>query len=130
MTVAATGSGTMKSRFKSNNFIAILIAIFLIATGFTLGFIHKRSTAEEEKKQARQTSSETAYAGFRKERARQRGLQVGRITLDSKKLADTLTSYSEQGTSYTEELKNTISYNRLERADMLRLMEGDPIYFH
>ena len=63
MTVAATGSGTMKSRFKSNNFIAILIAIFLIAAGFILGFIHKQSTAEKEKKQARQTSSETTYAG-------------------------------------------------------------------
>jgi hypothetical protein len=28
------------------------------------------------------------------------------------------------------ELTNTISYNRLERADKLRLMEGEPIYFH
>jgi len=71
-----------------------------------------------------------AYAGFRKERARQRGMQTGRITLDSNKLAETLTSYSERGTAYTEELKSTISYNRLDRADGLRLMEGEPIYFH
>jgi uncharacterized FlgJ-related protein len=70
-----------------------------------------------------------AYAGFRKERAAQRGDQQGRITLDSKKLADTLTSYSERGTEYTKELKTTISYNRLDRADHLRLMEGEPIYF-
>jgi len=71
-----------------------------------------------------------AYAGFRKVRAAQRGEQQGRITLDSKKLADTLTSYSERGTEYTEELKGTISYNRLDRADHLRLIEGEPIYFH
>jgi uncharacterized FlgJ-related protein len=71
-----------------------------------------------------------AYAGFRKVRAAQRGEQQGRITLDSKKLADTLTSYSERGTEYTEELKSTISYNRLDRADHLRLIEGDPVYFN
>jgi len=71
-----------------------------------------------------------AYAGFRKERAAQRGGQQGRITLDSKKLADTLTSYSERGTEYTEELKSTISYNRLDKADHLRLIEGEPIYFN
>lgn len=71
-----------------------------------------------------------AYAGFRKVRAAQRGEQQGRIILDSKKLADTLTSYSERGTEYTEELKSTISYNRLDRADHLRLIEGDPVYFN
>jgi len=71
-----------------------------------------------------------AYAGFRKIRAAQRGEQQGRITLDSKKLADTLTSYSERGTEYTEELKSTISYNRLDRADHLRLIEGEPVYFN
>ena len=71
-----------------------------------------------------------AYAGFRKERAAQRGGQQGRLTLDSKKLADTLTSYSERGTEYTEELKSTISHNRLDRADHLRLIEGEPVYFH
>lgn len=70
-----------------------------------------------------------AYAGFRKERASQRGDRRGRIALNSQKLAGTLTSYSERGTDYTEELKQTISYNRLERADHLRLMEGEPIYF-
>jgi Bax protein len=71
-----------------------------------------------------------AYAGFRKVRSAQRGGQQGLITLDSKKLADTLTSYSERGTEYTEELKSTISYNRLDRADHLRLIEGEPVYFN
>ena len=71
-----------------------------------------------------------AYADFRKVRAALRGEQQGRITFDSRKLADTLTSYSERGTEYTEELKSTISYNRLDRADHLRLIEGEPIYFH
>jgi len=70
-----------------------------------------------------------AYSGFRKERATQRGNQQGRAALDSKKLAATLTSYSERGKEYTDELQGTISYNRLERADQLRLMEGEPIYF-
>jgi Bax protein len=71
-----------------------------------------------------------AYTDFRKERAAQRGNRQGQIALDSKKLADTLTSYSERGTEYTEELKGTISFNRLDRADTLRLMEGEPIYFN
>jgi len=71
-----------------------------------------------------------AYAGFRKERASQRGEQRGLITMNSQKLADTLTSYSERGTEYTEELKGTIRFNRLERADHLRLMQGEPIYFN
>jgi len=71
-----------------------------------------------------------AYAGFRQERARQRGDAGGRFTFDSGKLAGTLTSYSERGEAYTKELQGTISYNRLTRADSLRLMEGDPIYFN
>ena len=71
-----------------------------------------------------------AYAGFRQERARQRGPSGGRSTVDGGKLAGTLTSYSERGEAYTKELQGTISYNRLGRADKLRLMEGDPIYFN
>lgn len=70
-----------------------------------------------------------AYAGFRQERAAQRGAQRGRIALDGAILAGTLTSYSERGTDYTEELQGTIRFNRLQRADSLRLMEGAPIYF-
>lgn len=75
-------------------------------------------------------NTQRAYAGFRTERTAQRGNRQGQIALDSKKLADTLTSYSERGTEYTEELKGTISFNRLDRADKLRLMEGEPIYFN
>ncbi len=70
-----------------------------------------------------------AYASFREERARQRGKQRGRMVFDSFKLADTLTSYSERGTGYTEELKGTMRYNKLRVADLVRLMEGEPIYF-
>ena len=36
----------MESRFKSNNFIAILIALILVATGFALAFIHRHSKSE------------------------------------------------------------------------------------
>lgn len=71
-----------------------------------------------------------AYAGFRKERDRQRGDATGLFVFDGHKLAGTLTSYSERGEDYTKELQGTISYNRLARADELRLMKGDPIYFH
>lgn len=71
-----------------------------------------------------------AYAGFRAERAAQRGDRRGRIVMDALSLADTLTSYSERGVEYTEELKSTIRFNRLMRADGLRLMEGEPVYFH
>lgn len=38
----------MESRFKSNNFIAILIALILIATGFALAFIHRQSKTESD----------------------------------------------------------------------------------
>jgi cell division protein FtsN len=37
----------MESRFKSNNFIAILIAVILIAIGFALAFIHRQSVPKE-----------------------------------------------------------------------------------
>jgi len=36
----------MESRFKSNNFIAILIALILVATGFALAFVHRHSKSE------------------------------------------------------------------------------------
>ena len=45
----------MKSRFKSNDFFGILIAIILIAIGFVLFFIHKQST--QDKAQALDMSS-------------------------------------------------------------------------
>ncbi len=75
-------------------------------------------------------NTQPAYAAFRKERAAQRGARRGRIALDGAKLAGTLTSYSERGAEYTRALQNTIRSNRLGRADNLRLMEGEPIYFN
>jgi len=71
-----------------------------------------------------------AYADFRQNRAQQRGDATGLFVFDGSKLAATLTSYSERGEAYTKELQQTISYNRLDRADGLRLMQGDPIYFN
>ena len=41
----------MKSRFKSNNYIALLIAIILMVIGFVLGFINKQSESAEKQKQ-------------------------------------------------------------------------------
>ena len=70
-----------------------------------------------------------AYRGFRAKRALLRGEQTGRANLDGEVLAGTLTSYSERGSEYTEELKSTIRYNRLGMADSLRIMEGKAIYF-
>ena len=70
-----------------------------------------------------------AYRGFRAKRATLRGEQSGRAILDGEVLAGTLTSYSERGSEYTEELKSTIRYNRLGMADSLRIMEGKAIYF-
>jgi hypothetical protein len=38
----------MESRFKSNNFIAILIAVILVATGFALAFLHRHSESAKD----------------------------------------------------------------------------------
>ncbi len=45
----------MKSRFKSNNFIAILLAIILFTIGFVLAFIHTQSKSAEADAQAAKT---------------------------------------------------------------------------
>ena len=42
----------MKTRSKSNNLIAILIALILMAIGFTLAFIHRQSESDEKKTRA------------------------------------------------------------------------------
>ncbi len=48
-----TGSKTdMNSRFKSNNLVAILIAVILFATGFALYFIHRQSESKQEQDKA------------------------------------------------------------------------------
>ena len=43
----------MNSRFKTNNLVAILIAITLIATGFVLAFMHRQSESNEKLGQVR-----------------------------------------------------------------------------
>jgi hypothetical protein len=43
----------MNSRFKTNNLVAILIAILLIATGLVLAFMHRQSESNEKLGQLR-----------------------------------------------------------------------------
>jgi len=38
----------MRSRFKTNNFIALLIACILFAAGFALYFLHQQSKPDEQ----------------------------------------------------------------------------------
>jgi len=42
----------MKSRSKSNNLVALLIAVILIAIGFALAFIHRQSESNEQSAKA------------------------------------------------------------------------------
>lgn len=47
------GSKTdMNSRFRSNNLVAILIAVILFAIGFALYFIHRQSESKQEQEKA------------------------------------------------------------------------------
>jgi len=50
----------MKYSSKSNNFIATLIALLLIAAGFALGFAHRHLEATETKGKAKTASAEVA----------------------------------------------------------------------
>ena len=47
----------MNSRSKSNNFIAILIALMLFAAGFILLFIHEQSEPDGKQKPAKAKTS-------------------------------------------------------------------------
>lgn len=47
----------MKSRFKSNNFVALLIAVILIAIGFALAAIHRQSESNEKEVSAPVTAT-------------------------------------------------------------------------
>jgi uncharacterized FlgJ-related protein len=69
------------------------------------------------------------YADFRALRAEQRGDRTGQIHLDGIALAGTLIYYSERREEYTQELQGMMRHNRLELADRVRLIEGDPIFF-
>ena len=52
----------MKTQFKSNNFIAVIIALILFAVGFLLFFIHKQSEASQT--QGRVKTTMTSQAEF------------------------------------------------------------------
>lgn len=43
----------MKYQSKSNNFIAVLIALMLFAAGFILFFLHEQSESDEKQKPAK-----------------------------------------------------------------------------
>jgi len=49
----------MTSQFKSNNFIAILIALMLFAGGFLLYFIHEQSESDEKSKKTKKTTTQS-----------------------------------------------------------------------
>jgi Tfp pilus assembly protein PilO len=62
-TIVTSSEALMEFRSKSNNYVAILIAVMLIAMGFALAFIHKQSKSDEQKEQLKVTitaSSESA----------------------------------------------------------------------
>lgn len=67
----------MNSRFKTNNLIAILVAIILFATGFVLYFMHQQSKPNETLGQVRKPATVIAYdVSFRN----QPSLDVNRVT--------------------------------------------------
>lgn len=70
-----------------------------------------------------------AYEAFRRERERQRAGARGRTVFDGIALAGTLQEYSERREAYVDDLQGIMRFNRLGRADDLRLMPGDPVYF-
>jgi hypothetical protein len=47
----------MNSRSKSNNFIAILIALLLFAAGFILLFIHEQSEPDDKQKRVKEQTT-------------------------------------------------------------------------
>jgi hypothetical protein len=51
----------MSSRFKSNNFIAVIIALLLMATGFVLSFIHRQTESRLEQAMLKQPATATKH---------------------------------------------------------------------
>jgi uncharacterized protein (UPF0333 family) len=95
----------MKSRFKSNDFFALLIAIALIAIGFVLLFIHQQSSASE------------AHTSNRTNGAVSTELIMGdNYDVYTNATREFLDHYFDKS-GYTGELQAIISYKRLERAD-------------
>jgi hypothetical protein len=54
-TIVTSSEALMEFRSKSNNYVAILIAVMLIVIGFALAFIHKQSESDEQKDQLKVT---------------------------------------------------------------------------
>jgi Bax protein len=72
---------------------------------------------------ARNLNSLGAYRGFRELRADMRAKDG---LMDSDRLAEGLTSYSERGESYVEDVKSLIRYNRFKKYDASRLVDVKP----
>ena len=49
----------MKSRSKTNNLVAILIALFLFALGFALLFVHQQKKSDKKSAQSQTLSTMT-----------------------------------------------------------------------
>lgn len=47
----------MESRFKSNNFVAILIALLLFAAGFVLYFMHEQADSSGKRRPVKATTA-------------------------------------------------------------------------
>ncbi|MEE4173432.1 MAG: glucosaminidase domain-containing protein [Xanthomonadales bacterium] len=69
------------------------------------------------------------YEDFRRQRERQRAGKPGPIEFDGLALAGTLQEYSERRQAYVDDLQGIMRFNGLDRADGLRLVPGDPVYF-
>jgi len=50
----------MNSRFETSNIVALMIAILLIAAGFTLGFIHRQTESVENQQRVMTTPNKQA----------------------------------------------------------------------
>jgi uncharacterized FlgJ-related protein len=51
------------------------------------------------------------------------------VSFDGLALAGTLIEYSERRQAYVDDLQGIMRFNGLERADGLRLIPGDPVFF-
>ncbi len=75
---------------------------------------------------ARNLNTHNAYAEFRRMRAEMRVTARTPVGLNSMRLADALTSYSERGRAYVETIKSIIRVNNLRQLDGARLSDVIP----
>jgi len=52
----------MKSRFKTANIVAILIAVTLFAIGFALNFLHQKSESDEKQAKTKKNTMTTSVS--------------------------------------------------------------------